>query len=651
MRYQLVEGESYRILSDKTTLSTATMKASRGEILDRYGRNIATSRVGHSVVLNYVFLPSISKQSDKLNKIILQITSILKEDSEQWVDNLPISTTTPINYISENASGIKSLQTLLKISSNVTASDALKLLCDKYNIDSTLSITDKRIIAGARYEMEIREFSSSNNTLVFATDVGMTTVTKVSEFSLDLPGVEITQDPIRIYTDGTIAAQTIGNVSPIFANEYTTLKKNGYGMDDTIGRGGIEQAMEQYLRGTDGSKRIEVSKSGTVTKEIITTAPKPGDTVVTTIDSRLQLVLQNSLELNIKKIAADAKGDVVKGANANAGAAVVIDIKTGEVLAMASYPTYDLNTYKANYAALIKQAGNPFNNRCVQGTYRPGSTFKPVTATGALMNNAITRQTTFTCVGKLTRYGHTFNCDTVHGVGNVIRAISVSCNFFFYNAGDLLGIDKLDQTAKGLGLGEPTGIELPEKTGVLAGREERTTNNGIWYPGDTLQASIGQSDNMFTPIQLANYVATLMNSGTRYQVHLVKQVNSYDNQSVVLQNNPKIMSKMNIPADVLSAVKTGMGSVTENGTASNVFGTNYPIRVGGKTGTAEVPGGYNGVFISFAPYDNPQIAVACVIEHGYHGGQIAFVAKDVYDAYFMYNNNVQAPVMDNTLLQ
>jgi penicillin-binding protein 2 len=652
MRYQLVEGESYRQQSEKTTLSTATITASRGEILDRYGRSLATNRVGHSVTLNWAFMPSDKKQPDKLSNIILQLTTILKEDGEQWVDSLPITSTRPYKFLSDNTSNMKSMQKFLKTSSIVTADQVIELLCSKYKIDSTLSYADKRTIAGVRYEMEIRSFSIHNNTLVFASDVGMTTVTKVSEHGLDLPGVEITEDPIRLYTDGTIAPHAIGNVSPIYPNEYASLSKKGYSMDDIVGRGGIEQAMEQYLRGTDGTKSIEVSKSGTVTNEVYTTPPKPGDTVISTIDSRLQKVLQDSLATNIKKIASDARGNVNHGANAISGAAVIIDIKTGEVLGMASFPSYDLNTYKANYSALLKQVGNPIFNRCVLGLYRPGSSFKLVVATGALMYNAITPQFTFVCHGKITIYKHTFWDDAVHGPENVVGAIRDSCNDFFYTVGDRLGITKIDQIATILGLGQPTGIELHEETGILSGPVERAEKNEPWYPGDVLQTSIGQSDNWFTPVQLANYVATLMNGGTRYQVHLVKQVNSYDNQSVVLKNDPKVESKTNIPANVLSIVKDGMGQVTENGgTASSAF-ANYRMKVGGKTGTAQEPGGYyNGIFISFAPYDNPQIAIAAVVEHGWHGNQIAYVARDVYNAYFFYKNNVQAPVADNTLLQ
>jgi penicillin-binding protein 2 len=652
MRYQLVDGDSYRQQAEKSTLSTATVTASRGEILDRYGRILATNRVGYSVTLNWAFLPSITKETAKLNRIILQLTTIIKGDGEQWVDNLPISAAKPYAFLSGSEAGVKSMQKLLKISADLTADQVMQKLCDRYKIDKTLSDADKRTIAGARYEMEIRSFSIRNNTLLFASDVGMTTVTKVSENSLDLPGVEIAQNPIRIYTDGTIAPHIMGMVGPIFPENYASLSKKGYSMNDIVGHGGLEESEEQYLRGTDGTESIEVSHSGKVTNETTKVVAKPGDTVVSTIDSRLQVILQNSLAKNIQKIASDAKGDITKGANANSGASVVIDIKTGEVLAMASYPTYDLNTYKANYSALLKQDGKPMLNRTVQGQYRPGSTFKPVVATGGLMYNAITPQTTFDCVGQLALSGSIFRCDSVHGIRNVIGALKVSCNFFFYNVGLKLGMANMDKIATILGLGQPTGIEIGESKGVLSSPAERAEKNEHWYPGDVVQSAIGQSDNQFTPVQLASYVATLMNSGTRYQLHLVKQVNSYDNQSVVLKNDPKVLSKTVIPASVLSVVKQGMNQVTENGgTASNAFGSDYAIKVGGKTGTAQEPGGYyNGVFICFAPVDDPQIAIVAVVEHGYHGNQIANVAKDICDAYFLTKNNVQAPIADNTLL-
>lgn len=649
MRFQLAEGASFRAESEKTTLSTEAITAPRGEILDRYGRRLATNRVGYTVVFDWAYFPH--KSDAQENSLILQLTKILKGDKETWSDSLPVSTARPYAFQDSSNSDVNRLKALLQSDklidkgANVDAPTALSLLESEYKIDPSLSDDDKRTIAGVRYEMEQRAFSVNNNIFSFATDVSIQTVSKISERSLELPGVEINQEPIRVYPNGTIAPHMIGITGPIFAEQYPALSKLDYSMDDTIGKSGLESTMEPYLRGIDGTKGIELNNVGRVVSSTVTQQPRPGDTVVTTIDSKLQQVLQNSLATTIQNIVAASGGDPEYGANAKSGAAVVLDIKTGQVLAMASYPTYDINTYKAQYSQLVQQAGSPLLDRCVAGVYRPGSTFKPVVATSALMNGSITPSTEFFCDGSLTRYGHTFHCDGWHGWNNVVGALSVSCNVFFYNVGDLTGIKKIDATASALGLGKKTGVELPgEKSGIVAGPDERAESGGQWYSGDVLQASIGQSDNLFTPLQLADYIATILNDGKHYPVHVVQKVISYDNSEVVVDNTtPKPDSNLKIPQWVLDTVKTGMGEVTgDDGTASTAF-DDFPIKTGGKTGTAQVSGGYNGVYLGFAPFDNPQIVVAAVVEHGYHGNQVAPLARDVFGAYFFAGNNVSTP--------
>lgn len=657
MRYQLAEGASYRSQSEKTTLSMEPITATRGEILDRYGRRLATSRVGYTAVFDWAYFPH--KSAAQENTLILKLAKLLREDKETWTDSLPISAAKPYAYQDSSSSDVSRLKKMLKTDgltadpASIDAPTALALLENGYKIDAALSDDDKRLIAGVRYEMEQHAFSVNNNIYTFATDISIQTVSKISERSLDLPGVEIDQDPIRVYPNGTIAPHVIGLTGPIYAEQYASLVKQklGYSMDDTIGKSGLESTMEQYLRGIDGTKGIELNSKGRVVSSSVTQQPRPGDTVVTTIDSKLQQVVQNSLQTVIQNIVAASGGDPEYGANAKSGAAVVIDIKTGQVLAMASYPSYDLNVYKSQYSQLAKQTGSPLLDRCVAGVYRPGSTYKPVVATAALMSGAITANTEFFCDEELTRYGHTFHCDGWHGWNNVVSALSVSCNVFFYNTGDLTGIKKIDATASALGLGKKTGIELPgEKSGILAGPDERAESGGQWYAGDVLQASIGQSDNLFSPLQLANYVATILNDGKHYPVHVVQKVVSYDNSKVIVDNdNPKPDSNLKIPQWVMDTVKTGMGEVTgDDGTASNAF-DNFPIKTGGKTGTAQVNGGYNGVYVGFAPYDNPQIAVAAVVEHGYHGNQVAPLARDVFNAYFFSSNNVSSPQNTNAI--
>ncbi|MDR3551928.1 MAG: penicillin-binding transpeptidase domain-containing protein, partial [Clostridia bacterium] len=445
MGYQLVNGESYREKADKTTESTETIAAPRGEIVDRYGRTIATNRVGFTVTFSKAFL---SRSTE--NGIILQVTKILKADGELWNDTLPISQTAPYEFNTADTTNIKRLFKITGIDNDISANAVMNKLVERYDVDTSLSPADIRTIVGIRYEMEARDFSTSNP-FECASDVSMTTVTKISERSLELPGVGIGQKPIRVYTNGTLAPHVIGTISSIFAEEYAALAKKHYAMNDLIGRGGIEQAMESYLRGTDGERTIELNKNGKVTSETTTKAAKPGDTVVLTLDSRLQEQLQAALPATIKQIAQSAKGNKEKGAEAMSGAAVVLNVQTGEVLAMATYPSYDLNSYYKDYSALLKQAGNPLVNRCITGVYRPGSTFKPVVAVSALMCGAITSSTTFFCPGYLVKFGMTFHCDAPHGTENVIGGLKDSCNVFFYNTGWLAGITRIDATAKALG--------------------------------------------------------------------------------------------------------------------------------------------------------------------------------------------------------
>lgn len=655
MRYQLVEGATYRKQSENTTQSVGQINAPRGEIVDRYGRRIATNKVGYDVVFSWAYFPKQKNDADYENSVILKLTQVLTEDGETWNNSLPISGQ-PYQYAAD-AQTVKKFQTWLqknyKAPASADAKTAMAQLCKSFGISDSYSDAQKLTIAGIRYEMTQQQFSAVNSTFNFASDVGLRTVTKILERNSDFPGVEINEDPIRIYPDGTLAPHLVGTVGPMYAEDYAALKNKGYSMDDTIGRSGLEKSMEKYLKGTNGSKGVELNSSGKIISESVENNPKPGDTVVLSIDSKLQTVLQNSLKSTIQSVIAQSGGSYKYGSGANAGSAVVISVKTGEVLAAASYPTYNINDYLKDYSQLLKQPGNPLLDRAVAGIYRPGSTFKPCVAVSALMNGAISNNTYFDCDGVLYRYSHAFHCDAAHGSLNVIGAIQESCNYFFYNAGDRDGIKNIDNTAGFLGLGSRTGIEIGgEKKGVLAGPAEREAAGGTWYPGDTLQASIGQSDNLFTPLQLANYIATIVNGGTRYKVHIVDKVVSYDDSKTIVDNTtPQIVSKLNIPGSIVSTVKQGMHDVTEdNGTAAAAF-RNFPLAVGGKTGTAEVPGGYNSVFVAFAPYDDPQIAVAAVVEHGYHGNEIAPIAVDAFNTYFFSTSSATGVPGDNSLLK
>ena len=382
----------------------------------------------------------------------------------------------------------------------------------------------------------------------------------------------------------------------------------------------------------------------------------PGNYLILTIDSDLQRVTEESLAKNIESIRNSSGTKAKNGADCNAGAAVVIDVKTGDTLALASCPTYDMSRFDEDYSELIENDAKPMWNRAVSGLYSPGSTFKPLTAIAALETNNLEVNEIIEDKGVYKFYAdYQPTCwiwneyKMTHGRQNVSAALENSCNFFFYEVGRRLGIDTLGKYAAMFGLGESTGIELSEETaGHMASPEYKkqvvqNVTSQDWYGGDTLQAAIGQSYSLFTPIQLANYAATIANGGTRYKVNLIKSIRSSVDGSVVKEFEPEIIENVNMDEDVLNAVNQGMKRVADEGSASEVF-SNYGVQVGGKTGTAQVGGGSNNaVFIAYAPFDNPQIAVSVVLEHGVRGTNAAQVAKDIFDAYFKLAQTEQSP--------
>ncbi len=506
---------------------------------------------------------------------------------------------------------------------------------NKYSVSGKYSESEAADIIAVRYEMTQKAFSATNP-FAIATDVDENVVQQVKEQSFDLPGVSVEIETMRTYPGGKMAAHILGRTGKIFAEEYATLKDEGYGMNDSIGKDGLEKVLEKYLKGKDGYKSIELSKAGGVTRILQNQPPKSGKYAMLTIDAELQRAMEKSLE-----------GNITAAVNRNgSGAAIAINPKTGEVLAMASYPSYDPSEFSEEYDKLLNNKSKPLLNKALNGIYSPGSTFKMLSAIAGLETGVITRYTTIVDKGKYTYYpSYQPTClvysssGETHGTINVSEAIGVSCNYFFYELGRLTTIEKIDEYCEKFGLGEKTGIELSESVGRVAGPKEREEAGGIWYPGDTLQAAIGQSDNLFTPAQLASYVATMLNKGTRYSLHLLNCVKDYDTGKVVYEQKPVVLSKTPISDDTYEAVKDGMRRVVREGTARGVF-SDCKYAAAGKTGTAEVPGGADNVlFTGFAPYDDPQIVVAVVIEHGANSRFAAQVARDVFDAYMDLGKN------------
>ncbi|MFT9055995.1 MAG: penicillin-binding transpeptidase domain-containing protein [Ethanoligenens sp.] len=671
MRYQITDGASFRTQSEKTTIQSTEIAAPRGEVLDRYGRVLATNTVGYSVTLQKAAWPSANQ-----NQNILKITDILAQDGETWLDTLPIGQAEPWAFTANSDAQIKTLRKFLeqtvdniptstklnKVTLNekqkakfdadekATAPEIMARLIKRYKIAGNYTPAQIRTIVGVRYQMESAGFSYTY-TYTFAKNVSLNTVNRLSENGGNIPGVLITQQYTRSYTSDTFAPFIIGTVSPISSDQWNntqdpsaSLKNKGYSMDDMIGSGGVESKMEQYLRGTNGTQNVLINKAKEIVGTETATAAKPGDNVVLTIDANLQQIVQDELPVVINQVRAASGGSTLNGADADAGAAVVLNVKTGEILAMASYPTYTRTQYTQNYAALSQDSSHPLLNRTIQGTYRPGSTYKPVTAIAGLMSGVITPTETVYTQTWWTKYGAHFYDDTTNSSKNVVTALAASSNYFFYTVADRLYMSgqlaKLESAAKALGLGQKSGVELPgELSGEISGPADTKARGGIWYPADAAQSGIGQLNNLYTPLQMAQYVGAIANGGTYYKAHIVKSVKSYDNLQTVVDNQPQLVnSDFKITDSVIQIVKQGMLRVTEgnDGTASSVF-QNFPVKLGGKTGTAQTNNrqNYNGVFISFAPFDNPEIAVAVVVEKGHNGFQTAPVARSAYNYYFV----------------
>lgn len=527
-----------------------------------------------------------------------------------------------------------------------------KYMTEKLGMAAKLPQDDVRTLVGVYYSMRQVGFSKTI-TFTLADDISMDLIAYIKEHHGDYPGVEVQSEAVRQY-DTTAAAHVLGTVGVVDATEWKDTYKElaGYQMTSVVGKTGLEKAFESYLHGSSGSRTVETDLGGNEVAEQSTTAPRPGDNVVTTLDLDLQEVAERSLAENL-------------AGNGRGGAAVALDPNTGEVLAMASYPTYDLANYNKNYASIQADSRHPEVNRATSGVYPPGSTFKMVTAIAGLEEGIISGDTYVTCTGTYEYGGQTFRCnnhDTPMTL-NVTDALKYSCNTFFYTVGQKLTGEHLEQWTKKFGLGTATGIEVGETTGQAAGPtyrdQQRKADPAIreWQGGDDLNAAIGQSDNGFTPLQLANYVSAIVNGGTLYKPTLVKSIKSYDYSSFMKTDESEVRGKIDISDATRELVMQGMSEVTdEGGTAGSVF-ADYPIKVGGKTGTAEMfengESFDNGLFIAFAPFDNPQIVICVVGEGAGHGAYVAPIVRDMLDEYFSVGKSDSAASRqaENTLIR
>lgn len=657
-KIQIIDKDEY---AAKTVSQTSVVvDAARGEILDRNGNPLVTNRQGNSVVFNYAYFPT--DQAER-NAIIISLINLFEKNGREYIDNLPIYLDVNGSFAFEENrdSDIKWLKSadMLDLNDYATADNCMAALVDRYELQQ-YSKKEALKIASVCAEMKRVGFSTSSP-YTFAEDVPTELVAIVMENGAFYKGVENKVVPYRQYVDGTVAPHILGRVSGIHASAYeaekvklaealqkaedegasdeeiAAIKRNAYTINDDYGNSGIEGVMESYLRGTRGVKTVSVISDGKVSEDY-TVTPKQGDTVILTIDSDLQKVAQDSLKKRVDSLSVNSDLPYA------AAAVIVENVNTGEILACATYPSYNNDTWSENYSTWAADSTNPLWNRALMSTYEPGSTFKPAMAIAGLEEGVINSSFIWDCKAAYTYFSdHTFWCanHVSHGRLDVVHAISESCNGFFYETGRLLGIEKMNEWASAFGFGQKTGIELNEAQGILAGKEYRESQGGVWRPGDTVQAAIGQSDNQFTLIQLCNYAATIANGGTRYVPHFVKSVKSYDYTETVVDKAPVIAAELDINPRYLNLVREGMLLVGTEGYCKNAF-ANLPVKAAAKTGTSEVVRvingnkveGNNGFLISYAPYENPEIAVSVVVESATAGSLTAVVVADIYDYYF-----------------
>ncbi len=636
--WQLIHGGEYKALSTRSTSYNVDTQATRGEILDRNGAGLVTNTTHYKIVIDKLYA-----DEDTLDNTLLFLMDLLGKTGDQWDDKLPVLYSNgSYVYRTSAEEEIKTLRETIAAGEGASAQECMALMCDRYKIKAEYSARQRLALASVHYNMEISGYSNSNP-YVFASDVSRDAVASVSENTQGVGGVDVQTYLVRAAQNPTLAPHVIGALGAITEEEYEQLSYSGkhYAINDTVGKFGIEAAFEAELKGEGGTKLIQRNSDGTIVDTVETINSKPGNTVYLTLDSRLQEIAGTSLKANIEAARAEgeaeseAKGEEMLGEDCQSGAVVMLDVSDFSVLAAASYPTYNLNKYSEYGDYYMSLAGNslsPMYNRAFSGTFAWGSVFKPCVALAALEEKTIKPDTKIFCTEKYDYYpSNVVRCMHRHEELDLRGAITQSCNYYFAETGRQLGIDTMYLYAERFGLGEYTGVEIEESKGTLAGRDSTD-----WQPGNTVQAAIGQSDNAFTPVQLATYAATIANNGVRLKTHIVSKITDYERKTVIADNSaPETVDECGISAENLETVQSAMLNVTqaEEGTAYSVFG-DYPIKVAAKTGTAENAGSDHTTFICYAPYDKPKVAVAVVLEHGVRGKYSMQVAKDLLDGYF-----------------
>ncbi len=667
--YLQVSGQDYYSMSQRAVYRTRTetIQAQRGEIFDRNGTPLVTNSTAYILRLDYLAMPT---DNESINAMLLDLNTVAARSGEQDKivppgDSLLLETspsgitfrypdgffetvrgrryTRLVNELNvgedatveEEARAIMYYYGILSLDRDPDTNEAEYYYNYPYDVAASLFLR--------RLDMTLSEFSALEPYTV-ARDISMTFIAGIGE--LYPHGFETRTETNRVYHYPGYLSHILGWIGRIPSEKEEYYKNLGYSHDALVGRDGCEATFEEYLHGADGILTITEDSYGTVVKTEVTKEPVAGCDLYLTIDINMQVVTENALAENVLRIREGTPHiRALSGEDAYIGAMTVLNPKNNEIIAIASYPTFNLATVQEDYAYLNADEHAPMFNRALLGGYAPGSTFKVGVATAALMEGTITKDTVIDAQGQYMYYadtGYTPRCwlyllyGEVHGKISVVKAIQESCNYFFFDVGRQLTIEKMNEYCRHYGLGEPTGIELPEFNGILAGPDYRNENGlNAWGPGDTLQAAIGQSDNMFTPLQIGCYYSTVLNSGTRWAAHIVREIRSYETGEAVFLQQPEVLDRISVPEDILNTVKEGMKGVMDLGSAATVF-AGYPIPLGGKTGTAQVSPykSDNGIITAFAPFDDPEILITTVIEQASGGTEAGYSIRDVLDYYF-----------------
>ncbi len=664
---------------DGTTERTVIVQAMRGQIYDRNGKPLVTNEYTYSLTVDYSVLPT---DPQKRNETLLKALEVLYTCGEGkcFVDyRYPFLGVYPDVMYSSVAEikGSADYETLLKQFdssglrdrmirglkaegmstkeataafdadplSYITARKLVDYFFDEYELLATDSEGNRLYTADeinrllhVYWGMEASGFSRAND-YVMAEGISMNTIT--CEKELSLPGIGFATAYERVYQHPGYASHILGQTGPIYAEEWPYYKELGYNMNATVGKSGCEAAFEAYLHGQDGVKVIVEDAAGRVVDEYMKTEAVAGRDVYLTIDIDLQIAAEDGLRENVSYVQNNLGVE-----NCRAGAISVMDPNTGEVLALASYPTYDLSTFNENYDILYADESLPLYNRALSGLYAPGSTFKPAVTAAALMEGVVRTDTKLECAGVYTYYQSyqpkcwIYNSNSAakqHGWITADDALRVSCNCYYYEVGRLLGIERMNHYCTLFGLGQATGIELGEATGILAGPAWREANKQKdWMATDTIAAAIGQSDNAFTPLQLSVYLSTLVNGGTRYSAHLLSRSVDVSTGQTVYATEPEILDAFTISDTYRQEILYGMEQVISSSGSISSWMSRVPVTVAGKTGTAQVGANQNdnGLFVCCAPSRNPEIVVTSVIEKSGGGSYAALAAARVLEEYY-----------------